>query len=193
MKKAFPFLFLILANSLAAQTPGIEITTKNNTEKEQAAVVLLKETLAAYDLTKYVFTNKVIIEERVIPHSHPVLTLSTSSSDKKDMAATFIHEQLHWYLEKYYDREEKAEAEFRKRYKNVPYGNRAGARDEGSTYMHLTNCYLEYRAMAALIGEEEAKQMMWNRSYYTWVYNKIIEDKDYIGKVLTDVGLDLVK
>lgn len=184
---------LVSTHYLFAQTPNIEINTRNNTERENATAVLLKQTLATYDLGKWVFTNKIIIEERVIPHSHPVLTLNTATTDKKELAATFIHEQLHWYLEKYPDRVAKAIAEFKKLYKEVPYRNRAGAMDEYSTYMHLVNCYLEYRSMAILIGEEEAKQMMWNRSYYTWVYNKVIEDREVIGKVVADAGFDLVK
>lgn len=193
MKKILPFIVLMWAYGLSAQTPQIEVSTKNNTEREKATMALFKETMSAYDLSRWVFTKTVIIEERVIPHSHPVLTLSTSSRDKKELAAMFIHEQLHWYIEKSPDMLEKAVAEFKKRYKNVPYANRAGAQDEFSTYMHLVNCYLEYRSMAMLIGEEEAKQMMWNQPFYTWVYNKIIEDREYIGKVLSDVGFDLVK
>jgi hypothetical protein len=193
MKKILPALLLLVAFNLSGQTPGIEVTTKNNSEKEKKTAALLKEVLSEYDLSKWVFTNKVIIEERVIPHSHPVLTLSTGVTDKKELAASFIHEQLHWYIEKNPAKLDKAVAEFRKRYKNVPYRNRAGAQDEFSTYMHLVNCYLEYRSMAGLIGEEEAKQMMWNTPYYTWVYNKIVEEKDIVGKIVEDAGFDLLK
>lgn len=33
--------------------------------------------LASYDLRRYTFTYQVIIDEKAIPHSHPVLTLHT--------------------------------------------------------------------------------------------------------------------
>jgi len=33
--------------------------------------------LASYDLSRYTFTYQVIIDEKAIPHSHPVLTLHT--------------------------------------------------------------------------------------------------------------------
>jgi hypothetical protein len=191
MKKILLPLFILLALTVTAQTPGIEISTKNNTERENKTAALLKAVLSEYDLSKWVFTDKIIIQERVIPHSHPVLTLSTGSTDKKELMAGFIHEQLHWYMEKNPKPQEKAIAEFRKRYKNVPYANRAGAKDEYSTYMHLINCFLEYRIMASLIGEEEAKQMMWNTSYYTWVYNKVVEEKDIIEKIVKDAGYEL--
>ena len=177
---------------LHAQTSKVEISTKNNSDRENEIVKLLNELLIEYDLSKWLFTNKVIIEQRVIPHSHPVLTLNTSSNDKRDILTTFIHEQLHWYVEKYPEFEKKSIAAFKGRYKNVPYQNRAGARDEYSTYLHLIVCYLEYKSMASLIGETEAKQLMWNMTHYTWVYNKIIEDTEFIGNVLRESGFDLV-
>ena len=188
------FLWFI-SLSLIAQTPEINITTKNGSDREKAVIPILKKLLKEYDLSKWVFTKDVIIEQFAIPHSHPVLTLSTryGEEQKNDLLATFIHEQLHWYVEEKKDAEKTAIEEFRKKYKDVPYGNRAGARDEYSTYLHLIVCYLEYRSMADLIGEEEAKQLMWNYTHYTWVYNKIIEDADYISKVLKKNGLDLVE
>lgn len=187
--------FLVLLSwqyGLMAQTSKIEISTKNNSDRENTIVVLLNELLTEYDLSRWMFTNRVIIEQMVIPHSHPILTLNTSSTDKRDILTTFLHEQLHWYVEEYPESEKKAITEFKKRYKNVPYQNRAGARDEYSTYLHLIVCFLEYRSMASLIGEKEAKQLMWNQNHYTWVYNKIIEDAGFIGNVLKESGFDLV-
>lgn len=177
---------------LHAQTSKIEISTKNNSDRENEIAKLLNELLVEYDLSKWLFTNKVIIEQKVIPHSHPVLTLNTSSIDKRDILTTFIHEQLHWYVEKYPESEQKTIAKFKEHYKNVPYQNRAGAKDEYSTYLHLIVCYLEYKSMASLIGEPESKQLMWNMTHYTWVYNKIIEDAVFIGTVLKESGFDLV-
>jgi hypothetical protein len=177
---------------LHAQTSKIEISTKNNSDREKEILNLLNELLVEYDLSKWIFTNKVLIEQRIIPHSHPVLTLNTSSTDKKDILTTFIHEQLHWYVEKNPESEKRAIAKFKERYKNVPYQNRAGAKDEYSTYLHLIVCYLEYRSMASLIGETEAKQLMWNMTHYTWVYNKIIDDAGFIRNVLKEGGFDLV-
>lgn len=186
------FLILISASAFS-QIADIEVTTKNNSDREKMVATLLQEILSERDLSKWNFTNKVIVEERVIPHSHPVLTLNTSSTTKNDILDTYIHEQLHWYVEKSPDAEKKVINEFKSRYKNVPFGNRAGARDEYSTYLHLIVCFLEYRSLAQLVGEEEAKQMMWNQTHYTWVYNKIIEDRSYIGKILKDNHFDLVE
>lgn len=100
---------------------------------------------------------------------------------------------MHWYVDKYPESEKNAIAEFKRRYSNVPYQNRTGAKDEYSTYVHLIVCYLEYRSMATLIGEEKAKQLMWNQNHYTWIYNNIVDDAALVGKVLKESGLDLVE
>ncbi len=183
-----------MCGHLFAQTPELHITTKTTTsEREKITVGLLKEILKEHDLTKWIFTKKVIVERGVIPHSHPVLTIGASSDNKDYILATFIHEQLHWYIEKDPESVKKAVAEFKSRYPSVPFNNRAGAMDEHSTYVHLIVCYLEYRSMATLIGEENAKQLMWNQDHYTWVYNTIIEDAAFIGEVLRKNNFNLVE
>lgn len=193
MKVLTCLILVICSGFLMAQTPEIEIKTQNNTAREQSTLVLVKEVLAEYDLEKWIFTHHVVIEQGTIPHSHPVLTLNTRSTNKVDILATFIHEQLHWYVDKFPESEKKAIAAFKKRYPEVPYQNRAGARDEYSTYLHLIVCYLEYQSMISLIGKEKAKQLMWNQNHYTWIYNKVIEDEVFIAKVVLDNGFDLLK
>lgn len=192
MKKLAFLILLSFPFGLMAQTPKIDISTKNDSDRENEIVGLLKQVLSEYDLTKWVFTNKVTIEQKVIPHSHPVLTLNTASTDKKEILDAFVHEQLHWYVDKNPESEKKVIDELKKRYKNVPYQNRAGARDEYSTYLHLIVCYMEYKSMVSLIGAEDAKQLMWNQNHYTWIYNKVIEDGDFIGSILKENGFDLV-
>lgn len=191
MNKIVLLIILLCCNTAMAQTPVMEISTKNNSENENKVVAIMRELLTEYNLSKWIFTTEMIVEQRVIPHSHPILTLNTASMNKVDILDTFIHEQLHWYVDKYPEAEKKAITEFKKKYKNVPYQNRAGARDEYSTYLHLIVCYLEYRSMARLIGEEEAKQLMWNQAHYTWIYNKIIEDSQYIGSILEKNGFNV--
>ncbi len=194
MRNLIVLLLATLSFSVLAQSPKVEIDTKNNSDREKAVIPLLEELLEEYDLSKWIFTKKVRIEERVIPHSHPILTLNTryGREDKVQLLSTFIHEQLHWYVDDNTDWEKKAIAEFKTKYKDVPYKNVAGARDEYSTYLHLIVCYLEYRSMASLIGEKDAKQLMWNQTHYTWIYNKVIDDMAYIGKVLKKNKLNLV-
>jgi hypothetical protein len=61
-----------------------------------------------------------------------------------------------------------------------------GAQDENSTYLHLLDCYLEYRADQQLLGELKARQVMdfWATDHYTWVYKTVLERPRDIATVL---------
>jgi hypothetical protein len=53
--------------------------------------------LDKYDLTPWLFTRAVVIDDDATPHSHPVLTLHTRHlRDDLLLLSTFIHEQSHW-------------------------------------------------------------------------------------------------
>ncbi len=178
--------------STMAQSPEITFTTKNDTDREKAVIPRVQELLNKYDLGKWIFTDKIIIEAFAIPHSHPVLTLNTKNQTQDELLSTFIHEQLHWYVDENKEAERKAITDFKKVYKNVPHGNREGAKDEYSTYLHLIVCYLEFRSMAMLIGEEQAEKVMRETNHYTWIYETVLKDRESIGKTIAKNKLNLV-
>jgi lysophospholipase L1-like esterase len=60
-----------------AQIGSISIQLAHNSEREMGTEKQLARSLMSYDLHKYTFTHDVIIDERSIPHSHPILTLHT--------------------------------------------------------------------------------------------------------------------
>src|SRR5436309_2242588 len=66
-----------LAGVSVAQIGSISIQLAHNSEREINTEKQLARLLTSYDLHKYTFTHSVIIDERSIPHSHPVLTLHT--------------------------------------------------------------------------------------------------------------------
>ena len=52
-----------------------------------------------HDLARYEFTRLVQIVPAGPTHSHPILTLGTRFADTEDqLLATYLHEQMHWYL-----------------------------------------------------------------------------------------------
>ena len=71
------------------------IETKSQTEKELQQKELLMEVITQYQPP--IFTEKVIIETGVAPHSHPVLTLNTRSGESLMLLWAFVHEQFHWF------------------------------------------------------------------------------------------------
>ena len=185
LRSALP-LFVLLTLPLVLTAQKIEISLKNNTPAEAQTRTQLQRLLAAHDLTKWTFTRTVEIDEKAIPHSHPVLTLSTRHiKDDELLLSTYVHEQIHWRLVQMSKETDEAIKELRVMFPKVPAGGQEGARDEGSTYLHLLVVYLEYRADRELMGELKAKQVMdfWSGDHYTWIYKTVLERARDIGAV----------
>src|SRR5262245_24937841 len=84
---------------VAAETPGITIDLATGTERERRTKITLEHLLTKYDLKKYTFTNRVVIEERATNHAFPVLTLNVRFANMPDdLLAAYIHEQLLWRM-----------------------------------------------------------------------------------------------
>jgi len=180
------YLFVVFNLSLTAVAQKIEISLKNNTPDEAKTKAQLERLIAAHDLTKWTFTRKVEIDEKVIPHSHPVLTMSARHiKDDELLLSTYVHEQIHWHLVNLSKETDEAIKELRVLFPKVPAGGPEGARDENSTYLHLLVCYLEYRADRELMGELKAKQVIefWSTDHYNWVYRTVLERARDIGNI----------
>ncbi len=172
----------------------IDIRLQHNDEAEQKTRMQLQRILGEYDLRKWTFTEKVLIDDRAIPHSHPVLTLHTRHLNSDDqLLSTYVHEQLHWWLDENIDRTRAAEDDLRKLYPKVPVGGSDGARDEESTYLHLIDCYLEMQADRILMGNDRASEVMkfWAGDHYKWIYKAVIQDETKIGQVVEKHQLEV--
>jgi hypothetical protein len=184
-------LHLILAtlflSTVAYAKDNIEISLKSGSQAEIQTKEQLRRLLKTYDLSKWIFTKSVLIDEKAIPHSHPVLTLSTRHLKDDDLLlSTFVHEQTHWFLVQKDKETREATKELRALFPKVPAGLPEGASDENSTYLHLLVNYLEYRADRELLGELKAKQVMefWATDHYTWVYKTVLERARDIGNIM---------
>ena len=178
-----------------AQTKAeIEINVHEETALTEKGRTQLKRILANYNLDPWIYTHKVMIQSRVIPHSHPVLTLNTLYvNDDISQLTTFIHEQIHWYLSADTIATELAIGEFKARYPEVPVRGGQGARSEYSTYLHLIVCWLELDAMTHLIGKEAARKLISEMTHYQWIYKQVLEEGDYIQSVVEKHGLKIEK
>ena len=192
MRIAVCFLIVLLLSQTATSqinSQQLDIILKNNDQREQLTKQQLQRLLASHDVSKWIFTRKIIIESgfNVIPHSHPVLTLSTRHlKDDELLLSTFVHEQLHWYLGKKPKETEEAYKELRTRFPKVPVGFPEGGRDEESTYKHILVCHLEYQAIKGLLGELKARQVMefWATDHYIWIYKTVLERDREIGSLM---------
>jgi hypothetical protein len=177
---------LFFVNASYAQG-NIDIALKQGSKEEEQTKAQLQRLLKTYDLAKWTFTKSVLIDEKSIPHSHPVLTLSTRHlRDDELLLSTFVHEQIHWFLTQNYKNTEEAKKELRGLFPKVPVSFPEGAKDEESTYLHLIVIYLEYRADREMLGELKARQVMefWATDHYTWIYKTVLERPRDIGNIV---------
>jgi len=180
-----PFIILLLVPTSYAQDK-IDISLKHNSRGEIQTREQLQRILQTYDLSKWIYTRSILIDEEAIPHSHPVLTLHTRHlKDDELLLSTFVHEQLHWLLVQKDKETEGAKKELRALFPKVPVGFPEGAESEDSTYLHLLVNYLEYRADRELLGELRGRQVMefWSTDHYKWVYKTVLERTRDIGNI----------
>lgn len=162
--------------SAQVRVPDLEFTFAQNSSAERATADQLRKTLEKYDVARWIYTRRIHIDERAIPHSHPVLTLHTRhNGDEDGLLATFLHEQFHW-LEEGNTHFRSAMDAYAKLYPDAPSRGPEGARDLESTYRHLLVCDLEFQIMTRLIGAERARRVLSANRHYTWIYDRVLND-----------------
>ena len=175
----------IFSNVLYAQDK-IDISLAHGSKAEVQTKEQLHRLLGVYDLSKWIFTRSIIIDEKAIPHSHPTLTLHTRHSKDDDLLlSTFVHEQLHWFVSQRIKELESAMEGLRVLFPKTHVGSPEGSNDERDNYIHLIVIYLEYRADRELLGELKARQVMdfWATDHYTWIYKTVLGRTREIGNI----------
>lgn len=159
----------------AASRLSIELA--NDSEGERRTAAALRRLVAEHDVDRWIFTERVLVDETAIPHSHPVLTVHTRNlGNDEALLSTFLHEQFHWLEDLDAARFQGAMDAFREIWPDVPGPDDGGARDAESTWRHLVVCDLELQAMARLIGADRARALLGAKSYYEWVYARVLDD-----------------
>jgi hypothetical protein len=167
----------LLAQSAQPLSEQIDLELEHDSQAERAMADQVRRLVDSYDVERWMWTKRIRIDERAIPHGHPVLTLHTRSlGDEQGLLATFVHEQFHWWMHTRPEAEAAAVAEFRDLFPEVPASDEGGARDEYSTYLHLIVCDAEYQAMAALVGEERERAVLASQNHYEWIYDTLLDD-----------------
>lgn len=150
--------------------------------------------LQQHELRPWIVQREIVISDEGIPHSHPELTLTTGPvyfDDDNRQLSSFIHEQIHWYLD---EKENKVAlgrilSRLRELYPEVPVGGGQGARSAFSTRLHLVVNWLELDAGVELLGEAEARRIASTYSHYRWIYERVLEDTAMIGAIIAGEGL----
>lgn len=189
--RLFGVLFLISAG-LPAETPELDIQTAHGNAAEAATRDQLLRITDQYDLARWTYTRRIVIEQGAIPHSHPVLTLNTRSRDNDlHLLSGFLHEELHWYETDRPRQTRAAIAELRQMYPDIPVGGDDGAADEESSYLHIIVCHFEHQAMKSLVGADRAREVMefLAADHYRAIYRLILRDEAKIAALVERHGL----
>lgn len=112
-----------------------------------------------------------------------MLTLNSFPYTGQIMHLTdLLHKQLHWYFEEKQSQVNKAVAELKLHYDDVPAGHPLGCRDETSTYEHLLLCRLCHSLSENIFGTEKAGRVLYylQNHHYVWVYAKVESDGQYL-------------
>lgn len=187
-------LALAISGPAAARVP-IKVTLVHESVTEQQTRDQLDRLLSKYDISKWLYTKEIMIDDDAIPHSDPVLTLHTRHlKDDELLLSTVIHEQMHRFLalqpQQNFD---KAKADLRRLYPEIPLGFPQGSSSDEGNYEHLLVVWLEYRGDVKTLGELRTRQVMefWAQDHYTWIYQKILdrEARSKISAIVRQYGL----
>lgn len=202
MRKPFVLLATILAVAgLDAPSPAhaqnaTETEIVFTEQKKEEARQQLRRLLATYDLDPWIFTQEVRIAAGVDPRSYPILTLNTDFLDDDEMQlSVFLHEQAHVFVYEEPARDDAIE-ELRRMYPDPP------TTDDG-IYQHLLVAWVELDAMAELVGEKRAREVLEAKvlrlsgespesevdRVFAWYNGRVLDDTAEIGAVAARHGI----
>lgn len=186
MRILLSIVFAMLFVGGAQAQAGLSIKLAHDSATERATKAQLERLLSS-DLSRWMFTRAIVIEDEAIPHSNPVLTLSTRHLRDDDLLlSTFLHEELHWFIKQHQTDSAAAVAELRVLFPTIPVGYPQGSLDEDGNYYHMVVIPLEYAADRAVMGELRARQVMefWAGDHYTWLYRATLDHPAEIGRII---------
>ncbi|MFZ4715785.1 MAG: hypothetical protein ACOYL6_18830 [Bacteriovoracaceae bacterium] len=166
---------------------ALEITEINPNQRTALTKHNMLNLIKDYNLEPFLYTKIINIQSRVIPHSHPILTLNTRTAEfPEKILSSWLHEEFHWWEEMNQVNSKKAIADFKMMYPVLP--QTGGAKDEYSTYLHLSVCFLEFKALSHFLGEKSAREILKETAevdhIYTWIYTQILEKTTDIEAVV---------
>jgi hypothetical protein len=184
--KLLILLISILFSACSTQKPEVvsssqevQIVEINSNKWTNLTRKNLEQLFKIYDLSPLLFTKEIQIESRVVPHSHPILTLNTKYAEEPyKLLSMFIHEQLHWWLDQKTEDLIQAKAELQILYTSLP--DVGIAKDHESTYLHLALCTLEYELLIHYLGLKQAniilKDFIYKDKIYPWIYKEVYKN-----------------
>jgi hypothetical protein len=184
---------LFVALGASAQTPKLNIKTKNGLPQEEQRKEQMERLAKQYDLKKYTITRDILIEHGGMNHSHPKLTLNLRFLDNDDLAlSAYVHEQAHWVLtdRNRFDNPSLFE-DLHRAFPNLEIRVPEGDGELRSSYFHIAVCMLEWHAMEELVGPERARKVVeWKQGdHYKAIYSIVLNQREQVEGVLNRHGV----
>jgi hypothetical protein len=188
-----PVVIALMASALLAETPKLNIRTKNGLPGEEQRKQQMERLARQHDLSKYTITRDIIIERGAINHSSPVLTLNLRFLDNDDLAlSAYVHEQGHWYLmERHRPGNPQLFEDLQHTFPDLDYRVPGGDGELRSSYFHIAVCMLEWQAMEELVGPQRARKVIeWKqRDHYTAIYAILLGRREQVESVMNRNGV----
>ena len=161
-----------------AESATVVVRTKRHSPEEERVAQVLRHQLAQFDVSSWQFTSQVVVDERAIPHSHPVLTISTRPILRTELGvlAGYLHEQIHWQLSRQRRDVRHARRDLRGPFPKAKTRREGGARTRRNTYLHLLVNWLELAGIQAVAGRAAAVEVCTAASagpVYPWIYQQV--------------------
>ena len=175
------FAILLVPVFVSAKTPKLNITLQHNSAGEQKRKEQIERLADQYDLAKYTITRDLMVDERAINHSAPVLTQNLRFLDNDDRAlSAYVHEQAHWLLmERHRGQAREMLPELIRMFPNMSITPPQGDGNEGTSYIHLVVLMLEWQALEDLIGADRARAVMEfkRQDHYKALYATVMDHR----------------
>ena len=159
--------------------------------KAEKIVECIKEWRERHDLSRFEYTHHLRVAPYEIPHSHPVLTLNAALYNPEEILCEYLHEQMHWYVERLGCADEGSPliVELKRRYPNAPVGFPEGGNDEYSTYLHLLVNWLEIESAAHFVPRQRVEEIARNKHYYRWMFRTVLSDWESLEELYRAQGI----
>ncbi len=164
------------------------IYSKDSTPKELAVAEVVKSVCKKYDIPA--FTHAVAIEEGVVPHSHPILTLNTRLNDEKLLLKVLVHEQFHWYVQDH-QRYSECISYLKSKYEDDGEHNKSGTYPN-SYWEHIIVCFNTRNYLTGVLSSEDLDWVYEQWQAYPTLERLIIQDYQAIKIDLEKFGLVFV-
>ncbi|NQZ82368.1 MAG: hypothetical protein HRT52_15270 [Colwellia sp.] len=179
--KLLSILCLLFSCSSFSQ---VTITTIHQTANELKIKETLTKLYEQYELHRWSYKSEVKVDEKAkTPRSYPTVTMNANAeylNSEIKLLSTFLHEQFHWHLIKNgKGTKEEFRAAIKAEFPEVQFERPFGSGTEGGTLSHIIVCYLEYKVLSSLIGEEKARINLATNEYYTWVYQTVLNTDNH--------------